>query len=91
MADITEILLSSIATTGTTTSVAFAGIELPYSIQTAFATATVYCSLTKTINIKIRIQIISNFLSKVNCNLPTRLKKSFNPSASIVASLTVID
>ena len=52
MADITEILLSSKATAGTTTSVAFAGIELPYSIPTAFATATIYCSLKKHLILK---------------------------------------
>ena len=49
-ADITETLLSSIATTGTTTSVALTGIGLLYSIPTAFATATVCGSLSKTIN-----------------------------------------
>ena len=59
VAEITEILLSSIATTATTTSVALTGIGLPYSITTAFATATVCGSLSKTINTKIRIQIIS--------------------------------
>ena len=36
VAEITEILLSSIATTATTTSVALTGIRLPYSIPTAF-------------------------------------------------------
>ena len=49
VAEITEILLSSIATTATTTSVALTGIGLPYSIPTAFATATVCGSLSKTI------------------------------------------
>ena len=58
IAEITEIVLSSIATTATTTSVALTGIELPYSIKTAFATATVYGSLSKTINTKIRNKII---------------------------------
>ena len=58
VAEITEILLSSIATTATTTSVAFTGIGLPYSIPTAFATATVCGSLSKTINTKIRNKII---------------------------------
>ena len=58
VAEITEILLSSIATTATTTSVALTGIELPYSIPTAFATATVCGSLSKTINTKIRTKII---------------------------------
>ena len=58
VAEITEILLSSIATTATTTSVALTGIGLPYSIPTAFATATVCGSLSKTINTKIRDKII---------------------------------
>ena len=49
VAEITEILLSSIATT---TSVALTGIGLPYSIPTAFATATVCGSLSKKINTK---------------------------------------
>ena len=56
--DITEIVLSSIATTATSTSVALTGIGLPYSIPTAFATATVFGSLSKTINTKIRNKII---------------------------------
>ena len=54
VAEITEIVLSSIATTATTTSVALTGIGLPYSIPTAFTTATVCGSLSKTINKKIR-------------------------------------
>ena len=58
VAEITEILLSSIATTATTTSVALTGIGLPYSIPTVFATATVCGSLSKTINTKIRNKII---------------------------------
>ena len=58
VAEITEIVLSSIATTATTTSVALTGIRLPYSIPTAFATATVCGSLSKTINTKIRNKII---------------------------------
>ena len=58
VAEITEILLPSIATTATTTSVALRGIGLPYSIPTAFATATVCGSLSKTINTKIRNNII---------------------------------
>ena len=41
VAEITEIVLSSIATTATSTSVALTGIGLAYSIPTAFATATV--------------------------------------------------
>ena len=53
VAEITEILSSSIATTVTTTSVALTGIGLPYSIPTAFATATVCGSLSKLINTKI--------------------------------------
>ena len=57
VAEITEILVSSIATTATT-SVAITGIGLPYSIPTAFATATVCGSLSKTINTKIRNEII---------------------------------
>ena len=49
VADITEMKLSSIATTATKTSVAITGIGLPYSIPIAFATATVCGSLSKTI------------------------------------------
>ena len=68
VAEITQILLSSIATTVTTTSVALTGIVLPYSIPTAFATVTVCGSLSKTINTKIRNKIINYsqmyFLSK---------------------------
>ena len=68
VAAITEKLLSSIATTATTISVALTGIALPYSIPTASATATVCGSLSKTINTKIRIKIIKYsqmfFLSK---------------------------
>ena len=51
-------LLSSIATTATTTSVALRGIGFPYSIPTAIATATVCGSLSKTIKTKIRNKII---------------------------------
>ena len=58
VAEITELVLSSIATTATTTSVALTGIGLPYSIPTAFATATVCGSLSKTINTKIRNKIL---------------------------------
>ena len=58
VAEITELILSSIVTTTTTTSVALTGIGLPYSIPTAFATATVCGSLSKTINTKIRNKII---------------------------------
>ena len=57
IAEITEIVLSSIATTATTTLVALTGIGLPHSIPTAFATATVCGSLSKTINTKIRNKI----------------------------------
>ena len=53
VAEITEKLLSSIATTAITTSVALRRIGLPYSIPTAFATATVCGSLSKIINTKI--------------------------------------
>ena len=58
VADITEKVLSSIAATATSTSVALTGIGLPYSITTAFATATVCGSLLKTINTKIINKII---------------------------------
>ena len=58
LAELTEIVLSSIATTATTTSVALTGIGLRYSVPTAFATATVCGSLSKTINTKIRNKII---------------------------------
>ena len=58
VAEITEIVLSSIATTAKSTSVALTGIGLPFSIPTAFATATVCGSLSKTINTKIRNKII---------------------------------
>ena len=47
VAEITEIVLSSIATTATSTSVALTGIGLPYSIPTVFATATACGSLSK--------------------------------------------
>ena len=57
VAEITEIVLSSIATTATT-SVALTGIGLPYSIPAAFTTATVCGSLSKTINTKIRNKIL---------------------------------
>ena len=59
VAEITEKLLSSIATTTASTSaVAIKGIGLPYSIPTAFVTATVCGSLSKTINTKIRNKIM---------------------------------
>ena len=57
VAEITEKLLSSKATTATTTSVAITGIGLPKSIPAAFATATVCGSLSKIINTKIRNKI----------------------------------
>ena len=57
-AEITEKVLSSIATTATSTSVALTGIGLPYSIPTAFATATVCGSLSKTIYTKLKNKII---------------------------------
>ena len=57
VAEITEILLSSIATTATTTSVSLTGIGLAYSIPTAFATATVCGSLSKTINTKLEMKL----------------------------------
>ena len=57
VAERTEIVLSSIAITATT-SVALTGIGLPYPIPTAFATATVCRSLSRTINSKIRNKII---------------------------------
>ena len=47
VAEITEIVLSSKATTATTTSVSLTGRGLAYSIPTAFATATVCGSLSK--------------------------------------------
>ena len=53
VAEITEIVLSSIAKTATSTSVALTAIGLPYSIPIAFDTATVCGPLSKTINTKI--------------------------------------
>ena len=58
VAEITQIVLSSIATTATTTSVALTGIGLPYFKPTVFATATVCGSLSKTVKTKIRNKII---------------------------------
>ena len=52
--EITESLLSSIATTTTTTPIALTGKQSPYSIPTAFITPTVCGSLSNTINTKIR-------------------------------------
>ena len=78
LGNLTEIVLSSIATTATSTSVALTGIGLPYSIPTAFATATVCGSLSKTINTKIRNKIIKYsqmyILSKQFINKFNRLK-----------------
>ena len=58
IAEITEIVLSSKATTATTTSVSLTGIRLAYSIPTAFDTAIFCGSLSKTFNTKIRNKII---------------------------------
>ena len=58
IAEITEKVLSSIATTATTTSVALTCIGLPYSIPTAFATTTFCGSLLKTIITKLGNKII---------------------------------
>ena len=58
VAEITEIVLPSIATTATSTSVAITGTGSPFSIPTAFATAAVCGSLSKTINNKIRNKIM---------------------------------
>ena len=52
-AEITAIILSSIATTATSTTVALTGIGLTYSITTTFATAIVCGSLSKTFKTKI--------------------------------------
>ena len=57
IAEIAEIVLSSIATTATTTSVSLTGIGLAYSIPTAFATATVCGSLSKTLILKLEIKL----------------------------------
>ena len=54
VAEITDILLSSKTTTApVAASVALTGIGLPCSIPTAFATATICCSLSKTLKTKI--------------------------------------
>ena len=52
------IALSSIATTATKTSIASTGLGIPYSIPTAFATATVCGSMSKAVNTKIRNKIM---------------------------------
>ena len=75
VAEITEILLSSIATTAKTTSFALKGIGLPYSIPTAFAIATVCGSLSKTINTKKRTKIIK--FSQM-CILSKKFSDKFN-------------
>ena len=67
VAEITEILLSSIATTATSTSIALTGIGLPYSIPTIFATATVCGSLSKTINTKKRNKVIKHSQMYILC------------------------
>ena len=58
VAEITETVLSSKATTATTISVALTGIGLPNSTPTAIATAIVCGSLSETINTEIRNKII---------------------------------
>ena len=58
VAEITELLLSSIATTATSTSVALTGIGIPYFIPTDFATVIVCGLLSKTINTKVRKKTI---------------------------------
>ena len=58
IAEVIEILLSLLATSAISTSVALTDIELTYSIPTAFATAAVCDSLSKTFNTKERNQII---------------------------------
>ena len=57
VAETTEIVLSSIATTATSTSVALTGIGLAYSIATAFAAATVCVSLSKQLILKLEIKL----------------------------------
>ena len=51
-AEITEIVLSSIATTATSTTFALSGIGLAYSIPTAFATATAVVHYQKQLILK---------------------------------------
>ena len=63
VAEITGIVLS-IATTATSTSVALTSIALPYSMPTAFATATVCGSLSKTNNTKIKNKVFTNVYLK---------------------------
>ena len=58
LVDVTEIALSSKATTAKTTSVAITSIGIAYSIPTAFATATIYGSLLTTVNTKLKNEFI---------------------------------
>ena len=54
VAEIAEIVLSSIPTTATSISVALTGIGLPYSIPTALATATIVVHYQKIRNKKLK-------------------------------------
>ena len=58
IAEITQLVLSSIATTVTTKSSAKNGIGIFYSKPAAVATVTVFGSLSKTLHTKIRNKII---------------------------------
>ena len=84
VAEITEIVLSSIATTSTTTSVALTGIGLPYSIPTAFATTTVCGSLSKTIKTKIRNKIVKYSQMYI-------LRKQFNDKFNRLYTISMND
>ena len=84
VAEITEIFLSSIATTVTSTSIALTGIGLPYSIPTAFATAIVCGSLSKTINTKIIKKIIKFSQMYI-------LSKQYNDKFSKLYTKSMID
>ena len=57
-ADITEIILKSIATTATSIAVAFTVIGLPYSVAAASVKATVFGCLSETFSLKIKKKII---------------------------------
>ena len=57
-AEITGTILSSIATTATSKTVALTGKGIPFSIPTAFATATIFRSSSETNSTKIRKKII---------------------------------
>ena len=59
IAALPEIAWSSLAAKATTISAALAGIGIPYSIPTAFATATMCGSFSKTIKTKIRNEVIN--------------------------------